>query len=190
MTNATCHSFTQVVPNLALNFTFYDGLKHWATEPGQAPSTAASLGCGCFAGFLTSTLTYPLDVVRRRMQVCARLSEVHTNACWTPLQSGSVSNSPETTSRAASLIRISVRRPPQVETGIIWMAEQGAADRHGPLRDCSNVQDGFISLLNYACPSGTALPQCVHARNLRTCAVLKEAPKYFRMSTKGRWGCV
>ncbi|MEW5319695.1 MAG: hypothetical protein WDW38_010833 [Sanguina aurantia] len=62
----------QVVPNLALNFTFYDGLKHWATEPGQAPSTAASLGCGCFAGFLTSTLTYPLDVVRRRMQVHKR----------------------------------------------------------------------------------------------------------------------
>jgi hypothetical protein len=36
----------------------------------QPPIPAAvSLACGCVSGFLTSTVTFPLDVVRRRMQV-------------------------------------------------------------------------------------------------------------------------
>ncbi|WIA38368.1 hypothetical protein OEZ86_001698 [Tetradesmus obliquus] len=42
----------QVVPSLALNFSL--------------------LASGCISGFLTATVTFPLDVVRRRMQVYGR----------------------------------------------------------------------------------------------------------------------
>ena len=38
------------------------------TSQPQIPA-AVSLACGCVSGFLTSTVTFPLDVVRRRMQV-------------------------------------------------------------------------------------------------------------------------
>jgi hypothetical protein len=31
-----------------------------------------SLASGCISGFLTATVTFPLDVVRRRMQVSGR----------------------------------------------------------------------------------------------------------------------
>jgi len=33
------------------------------------PPAAATLACGCLSGFVTATATFPLDVVRRRMQV-------------------------------------------------------------------------------------------------------------------------
>lgn len=42
-------------------------------RPGPPPpprvSAAASLACGCLSGLVTATATFPLDVVRRRMQV-------------------------------------------------------------------------------------------------------------------------
>lgn len=63
----------QVVPSLALNFSIYESARQWATGSdrgsGARPSAATSLACGCFAGFATSTVTFPLDVVRRRMQI-------------------------------------------------------------------------------------------------------------------------
>lgn len=170
---------TQVVPNLALNFTFYDGLKHWATEPGQAPSTAASLGCGCFAGFLTSTLTYPLDVVRRRMQVCARSSEVCeclAGPFCGPLLSPA---HPATTSRAASLPQISVRRAPSVVTGVLWMAGQGVPDRAwcgvGPQQGAGwhhTVAELCVSQRH----SSATVRACAQAASAHTCAALQEAP--------------
>ena len=39
--------------------------------PGSPPSPAASLACGAVAGLLSSTATFPLDLVRRRMQLAA-----------------------------------------------------------------------------------------------------------------------
>lgn len=40
----------------------------------EQPSLVTKLGCGGVAGIIGQTLTYPLDVVRRQMQVkkCAR----------------------------------------------------------------------------------------------------------------------
>lgn len=35
----------------------------------MTPTMVASLSCGCVSGFIASTITFPLDVVRRRMQV-------------------------------------------------------------------------------------------------------------------------
>jgi hypothetical protein len=36
-----------------------------------------SLASGCISGFLTATVTFPLDVVRRRMQVRASATQLH-----------------------------------------------------------------------------------------------------------------
>ena len=41
------------------------------SPPGTPPSPAASLACGALAGLLSSTATFPLDLVRRRMQLAA-----------------------------------------------------------------------------------------------------------------------
>jgi solute carrier family 25 phosphate transporter 23/24/25/41 len=64
----------QVVPSLALNFSIYESARQWATgseRGGARPGALTSLACGCLAGFTTSTITFPLDVIRRRMQVAS-----------------------------------------------------------------------------------------------------------------------
>lgn len=61
----------------------YSGLKFWAyqkfkrawsdaypTPTPERPPIYASLAFGAFSGLVAQTVTYPLDVVRRRMQVC------------------------------------------------------------------------------------------------------------------------
>mmetsp|Transcript_35485 Transcript_35485/g.78725 ORF Transcript_35485/g.78725 Transcript_35485/m.78725 type:complete len:365 (-) Transcript_35485:444-1538(-) len=76
----------QVVPGLALNFCLYDGIKQdmcaslqsrqqqlsASAAHGQvadAPGPLVSLAASTLAGFISATVTFPLDVVRRRMQV-------------------------------------------------------------------------------------------------------------------------
>lgn len=58
-----------VAPYVGINFAAYEALrKRLADEEGEI-STLRKLSCGALAGSISQTLTYPLDVLRRRMQV-------------------------------------------------------------------------------------------------------------------------
>ena len=63
----------QVAPSLAINYCAYETLRsHWLsyTPERRSPTVTMSLLCGSFAGLISSTATFPLDLARRRMQVC------------------------------------------------------------------------------------------------------------------------
>lgn len=53
-----------------MNFQAYEVLRKIFTPPGKSsPTPAYKLLCGGLAGTIAQTCTYPLDVLRRRMQV-------------------------------------------------------------------------------------------------------------------------
>lgn len=55
---------------MAFNFFFYENARSFMTHAdGTPPSGTVMLLCGSWAGAVSQTLTYPLDVIRRRMQV-------------------------------------------------------------------------------------------------------------------------
>ncbi|PWN42023.1 mitochondrial carrier [Ceraceosorus guamensis] len=62
-----------VAPYVAINFFAFESLKAWnfgrPSGPSDEVSTLSNLICGALAGTISQTLTYPLDVLRRRMQV-------------------------------------------------------------------------------------------------------------------------
>ncbi|KAI9313556.1 mitochondrial carrier domain-containing protein [Dichotomocladium elegans] len=59
-----------VAPYVAINFQCYEGLKFLMIPEGSdKPSSTRKLVCGAVAGCIAQTITYPLDVLRRRMQV-------------------------------------------------------------------------------------------------------------------------
>ncbi|KAL5707905.1 Mitochondrial adenine nucleotide transporter adnt1 [Ranunculus cassubicifolius] len=65
-----------VVPYVGLNFAVYESLKDWLikTRPfGLVEDTdlnvVTRLACGAAAGTVGQTVAYPLDVIRRRMQM-------------------------------------------------------------------------------------------------------------------------
>ncbi|WFD31440.1 hypothetical protein MSPP1_002475 [Malassezia sp. CBS 17886] len=59
-----------VAPYVAFNFFFYESSRSFFThEDGTPPNALIKLACGAWAGAVSQTLTYPLDVIRRRMQV-------------------------------------------------------------------------------------------------------------------------
>ncbi|RIB20826.1 mitochondrial carrier domain-containing protein [Gigaspora rosea] len=59
-----------VAPYVALNFHSYEVLRKYFTPVDQtSPPVAQKLLCGALAGSFAQTITYPLDVLRRRMQV-------------------------------------------------------------------------------------------------------------------------
>ncbi|KAK4601368.1 hypothetical protein RGQ29_010787 [Quercus rubra] len=65
-----------VIPYVGLNFAVYESLKDWLiqTKPfGLAENSELSvttrLACGAAAGTVGQTVAYPLDVIRRRMQM-------------------------------------------------------------------------------------------------------------------------
>lgn len=63
-------TLTGVAPYVALNFQSYEVLRAHFTPPGESsPSGVHKLVCGALAGTIAQTFTYPLDVLRRRMQV-------------------------------------------------------------------------------------------------------------------------
>lgn len=80
-------TLAQVAPSLAINYAAYETLRSvWLgrqaaeqprrgglddddDEPPVNPSVAATLACGSLAGLISSTATFPLDVVRRRLQL-------------------------------------------------------------------------------------------------------------------------
>lgn len=65
-----------VVPYVGLNFAVYESLKDWIAKRNSLEqggnsdlSVMTKLGCGAAAGTVGQTVAYPLDVVRRRMQM-------------------------------------------------------------------------------------------------------------------------
>lgn len=59
-----------VAPYVAINFAAYELLKVWVEDhEGHQPNIFVKLACGGLAGAVSQTLTYPCDVLRRRMQV-------------------------------------------------------------------------------------------------------------------------
>ncbi|GFP81738.1 mitochondrial substrate carrier family protein b [Phtheirospermum japonicum] len=59
-----------VGPNLAISFSVYDTARsYWYFHRPEDSSVLVSLACGSFSGIAASTVAYPLDLVRRRMQL-------------------------------------------------------------------------------------------------------------------------
>ncbi|KAJ4708221.1 Mitochondrial carrier protein [Melia azedarach] len=61
-------TLTGILPYAGLKFYIYEELKRHVPEE-QQKSIAMRLSCGALAGLFGQTFTYPLDVVRRQMQV-------------------------------------------------------------------------------------------------------------------------
>jgi len=57
-----------VAPYVGINFAAYEFLRGVITPPGKS-TVARKLSCGALAGSISQTLTYPFDVLRRKMQV-------------------------------------------------------------------------------------------------------------------------
>ncbi|KAI0087951.1 mitochondrial carrier domain-containing protein [Irpex rosettiformis] len=57
-----------VAPYVGINFAAYEALRGMITPPGKS-SVPRKLLCGALAGSISQTLTYPFDVLRRKMQV-------------------------------------------------------------------------------------------------------------------------
>lgn len=69
-------NFCLQVPYVGLNFAVYESLKDWLIKSrpfGLVEDTDLSvttrLACGAAAGTVGQTVAYPLDVIRRRMQM-------------------------------------------------------------------------------------------------------------------------
>ncbi|KAL7584343.1 uncharacterized protein LOC111882008 [Lactuca sativa] len=59
-----------VGPNLAISFSVYDTTRsYWQMQRPQDSTVLVSLACGSLSGIASSTVTFPLDLVRRRMQL-------------------------------------------------------------------------------------------------------------------------
>jgi len=58
-----------VAPYVGINFATYEALRGIITPPGRNYPAWRKLICGALAGSISQTLTYPFDVLRRKMQV-------------------------------------------------------------------------------------------------------------------------
>ncbi|KAL2525812.1 Mitochondrial substrate carrier family protein [Abeliophyllum distichum] len=59
-----------VGPNLAISFSVYDTIRsYWHSRRPDDSTVLVSLACGSLSGIASSTVTFPLDLVRRRMQL-------------------------------------------------------------------------------------------------------------------------
>lgn len=77
-----------IAPYVALNFTTYESLKMMLSERQQDESelpVIMRLCCGGVAGAVAQAFTYPLDVIRRRMQVAYIDSSHRVNIGWMEL---------------------------------------------------------------------------------------------------------
>ncbi|XP_008785494.1 mitochondrial substrate carrier family protein V-like isoform X3 [Phoenix dactylifera] len=67
-----------VGPNIAISFSVYETLRsHWQLQRPNDPAVFVSLACGSISGIASSTVTFPLDLVRRRMQLEGAAGKVH-----------------------------------------------------------------------------------------------------------------
>jgi len=62
-----------VAPYVGINFAAYEFLRGIVTPPGKT-SVTRKLACGALAGSISQTLTYPFDVLRRKLQVAGMRS--------------------------------------------------------------------------------------------------------------------
>jgi len=64
-------TLVQVGPSLAINYAAYETARSaWlARTERSTPTVGMSLACGSIAGLISSTATFPLDLVRRRLQL-------------------------------------------------------------------------------------------------------------------------
>ncbi|GER57241.1 mitochondrial carrier protein [Striga asiatica] len=59
-----------VGPSIAISFSVYESLRYnWHSRRPHDSTVLVSLGCGSLSGIASSTVTFPLDLVRRRMQL-------------------------------------------------------------------------------------------------------------------------
>eukprot|EP00887_Chlorella_sp_A99_P007864 scaffold20.g7864.t1 len=60
-----------VAPSLAINYATYEAMRsQWlALTDRTTPTVSISLACGSMAGLVSSSCTFPLDLVRRRLQL-------------------------------------------------------------------------------------------------------------------------
>ncbi|XP_031267820.1 mitochondrial substrate carrier family protein B-like [Pistacia vera] len=59
-----------VGPSIAISFTVYESLRSfWQSRSPNDSTVMVSLACGSLSGIASSTATFPLDLVRRRMQL-------------------------------------------------------------------------------------------------------------------------
>ncbi|CAO2826989.1 unnamed protein product [Amaranthus hypochondriacus] len=59
-----------VGPSIAISFSVYETLRsHWQSRRPNDSTSVVSLTCGSLSGVVSSTATFPLDLVRRRMQL-------------------------------------------------------------------------------------------------------------------------
>ncbi|AES79368.1 putative mitochondrial carrier protein [Medicago truncatula] len=59
-----------VGPCIALSFSAYESLRSfWKSQRPDDSNAMVSLACGSLSGIVSSTATFPLDLVRRRMQL-------------------------------------------------------------------------------------------------------------------------
>ncbi|KAL6310481.1 mitochondrial carrier domain-containing protein [Sparassis latifolia] len=70
-----------VAPYVGINFAAYEALRGVITPPGKS-SVVRKLLCGALAGSVSQSLTYPFDVLRRKMQVTGMgvLGRTHSGA--------------------------------------------------------------------------------------------------------------
>ncbi|XP_024028150.1 mitochondrial substrate carrier family protein B [Morus notabilis] len=71
-----------VGPSIAISFSVYETLRsYWQSHRPNDSTVMVSLACGSLSGIASSTATFPLDLVRRRMQLegaCGR-ARVYNN---------------------------------------------------------------------------------------------------------------
>ncbi|KAJ0089404.1 hypothetical protein Patl1_31777 [Pistacia atlantica] len=59
-----------VGPSIAISFTVYESLRSfWQSRSPNDSTVMVSLACGSLSGIASSTATFPVDLVRRRMQL-------------------------------------------------------------------------------------------------------------------------
>ncbi|CAA6661717.1 unnamed protein product [Spirodela intermedia] len=59
-----------VGPNIAISFSVYEKLRsHWQLQRPEDNTALVGLACGSISGIASSSVTFPLDLVRRRMQL-------------------------------------------------------------------------------------------------------------------------
>lgn len=68
LSSLSAPSLYGIFPYAGLKFYFYEEMKRYVPQE-QKSSIMVKLVCGSVAGLLGQTFTYPLDVVRRQMQV-------------------------------------------------------------------------------------------------------------------------
>jgi hypothetical protein len=62
-------TLASLAPFVAINFATYDTLKTFFAKQDKRPDAIQSLLLGATAGIVAQTACYPLDTIRRRMQM-------------------------------------------------------------------------------------------------------------------------